>query len=70
MSLLERKDMLEILEIAKNDSLSHDFRLGAYLILGNDLEAQIHFEEMSEESKDSFPDYPISIFYKEKEVPM
>ncbi|MBO0451155.1 hypothetical protein [Candidatus Enterococcus murrayae] len=70
MSLLERKDMLEILEIAKNDSLSHDFRLSAYLILGNDLEAQIHFEEMSEESKDSFPDYPISIFYKEKEVPM
>lgn len=69
MGLLEKKEMLEILDIAKNDSLSHDFRLGAYLILGYDLEAQIQFDAMSEESKDSFPGYPISIFYNREDFP-
>lgn len=70
MGILEKKEMIEILDIAKNDSIPHDFRLGAYLILGYDLEAQIQFDAMSEESKDSFPSYPISIFYNREDFPI
>lgn len=58
-------DEIRILySIVENGDTREDFIVGAYLLLGQQQAAEIHFEKMSEEEQNNFKEYPIYHFWK------
>lgn len=57
-------EVKEICAIIANNSMIEDVVTGAYLLLGNQMAAEIHFEEMEQELQKGFREYPIYSFWK------
>lgn len=50
--------------IVENSEVSEEYKVGAYLLLGQQQLAEIHFSELSEELQKDFKEYPIYHFWK------
>jgi hypothetical protein len=74
LQIVRRKRELNIDEvkqlcaITENSLTSEDVKVGAYLLLDNQMAAQIHFEILDKEMQEAFKTYPIFAFLKEHEV--
>lgn len=53
----------QLLIIAEDSTMSEDVRTGAYLLLGNQVAAELHFERMEHEVQEAFKRYPIYRFW-------
>ena len=66
---LNEEEITELLRIVESDSASDEIYTGAYLLLGNQEAAKIHFVRIDGEQQKVFRNYPIFRFWKEtKEV--
>jgi len=58
-------DEIRILySMVENKDTREDSIVGAYLLLGQQQAAEMHFEKMSEEEQNIFKEYPIYNFWK------
>ena len=62
--LLAKSDMLKLQEIAENSSVDERIHVGAYLLLDNQIAAEIHFRKLDEETRQTFVGWPIYRFWK------
>lgn len=62
---LEVVESKELLQIAEDSQQPEEARVGAYLLLDNQLAASIHFENLEEMAKENFRKYPIFRFWKD-----
>jgi hypothetical protein len=61
---LKREEVAKLYELTENNDLSEDVKVGAYLLLENQIAAEMHFEKMSTEQQDSFKTFPIYKFWQ------
>lgn len=59
-------EIRELCSITENNSTSEEALVGAYLLLGNQMAAELHFENLEPENQERFKDYPIYHFWKSK----
>lgn len=64
---LSKDNQLELLQLAENNLLDHDLRLGAYILIDYQLAAEQQFNELNEKKQQSLSQYPISYFFKFKQ---
>lgn len=60
---LNINEVAELWSIAEDDSATDEYRLGAYLLLDQQVPAKRHFEKLSEEAQNAFRTYPIFRYY-------
>lgn len=53
--------------IAEDTTISEDCRVGAYVLLGQQTAAEIHFEKLSKDQQENFKTYPIYYFWNNGE---
>jgi hypothetical protein len=61
---LNKKERLQLQEIAEDTSEEERIRVGAYLLLKNQDAAELHFQRMDEDLQKSFREWPIYHFWK------
>lgn len=54
--------------ITENSLSSEDIKVGAYLLLDNQMASQIHFDMLGKDMQDAFKKYPIFAFWKERDM--
>ncbi len=71
MQIVKRKreltlqEVQKLCEIAESSESKEDLKVGAYLLLSNQVAAQVHFNKLTEEEQESFKTYPIYYFWTE-----
>ena len=63
---LNKVEIEQLIGITEGHSLQEDFKVGAYLLLGNQMAAEIHFEKMDKEHKKIIKESPIYYFWNKK----
>lgn len=64
MGELREEDLKEIFQLADDSSQEEAVRVGAYLILDNQLAAEAHFERVPENQRSALSDFPIFRYWK------
>jgi hypothetical protein len=64
---LNRDEMKQLHLIAERKNISEDGKVGAYLLLENQIAAEIHFDKMDIQSQEQFKRFPIFKFWNETE---
>ena len=64
---LTKEENKQIYSLIASKDVSEDTLVGAYLLLGQQEAAEMHFENLDEEQKKNFISYPIYHFWKEDE---
>lgn len=59
-------EIQKLYAITENGDASEEIKVGAYLLLGNQLAAQMHFNKIAEDIKAAFKEYPIFYFWQEQ----
>ena len=54
-------------ELVENRDTREDSRVGAYLLLGQQQAAAIHFAKLPEEEQNNFRNYPIYRYWKQED---
>jgi len=60
---LTRKEQIELHRIVEEPFIEEKFKLGAYLLLGNQVAAEIHFNQLSAVEQERFVEWPIYRFW-------
>lgn len=63
-------EVKELCDIIADNSMREDVITGAYLLLGNQMAAEIYFNKMESELQEVFKEYPIYKFWDEKDKEM
>lgn len=61
-------EVKQLCAITENSLTREDVKVGAYLLLDNEMAAQIHFQILDKEMQEAFKTYPIFAFLKERWV--
>lgn len=61
--LLDADERGQLYEMAENEHTREDVLVGIYLLLGEQAQAQRHFEKLDDEMKEAFAKYPIYHFW-------
>lgn len=61
-------EVKQLCAITENSLTREDIKVGAYLLLDNQMAAQIHFDILDKDMQEDFKKYPIFAFWKEREV--
>lgn len=61
-------EIKQLCAIIENSLTREDIKVGAYLLLENQMAAQIHFDMLGKDEQEGFKKYPIFVFWKEREV--
>lgn len=56
-------EVRQLCSITEDNSMGEDIKTAAYLLLGNQLAAEIHFEKIEREMQEGFKKYPIYEFW-------
>lgn len=65
MRKLDKDEIKELIEIIENQPDNEEVYIGAYLLLGDQTAAEIHFHQMDKQTQTVFRDYPIFRFWNE-----
>ena len=65
MRKLDKDEIKELIEIIENQPDNEEVYIGAYLLLGDQTAAEIHFHQMDKKTQTVFRDYPIFRFWNE-----
>jgi hypothetical protein len=57
-------EIKQLCAITENPKMSEDTKVGAYLLLDNQIAAQIHFDSLDKDMQEDFKKYPIFYFWK------
>lgn len=57
-------EIKQLCAITENPQMSEDAKVGAYLLLDNQIAAQIHFDMLDKDIQDDFKKYPIFAFFR------
>lgn len=60
-------EVAELWNIAEDNSATDEYKLGAYLLLEQQVPAERYFEKLTEEAQNGFKTYPIFRYYREAE---
>lgn len=60
-------EVAELWSIAEDNSVTDECKLGAYLLLDQQIAAKRHFEKLTEAAQNEFKTYPIFRYYKATE---
>jgi hypothetical protein len=60
---LDTNEVAQLCEITESPKASEQEKIGAYLLLGNQVSAEVHFERLSDDDKRTFKDFPIYKFW-------
>lgn len=63
---LNRDEIKQLIAITESSTDREDIKTAAYLLLGNQNAAEIHFDKLDEEWKEGFKQYPICRFWNTK----
>ncbi len=61
-------EVKQLCAITENSLAREDIKVGAYLLLDNQIAAQIHFDVLDEDMQEAFKKYPIFVFWKDPNV--
>jgi len=61
---LSEDEILELCILTENNNTREDIKVGAYLLLGNQPAAQMHFDKLENNLQIAFKEYPIFYFWK------
>lgn len=61
-------EVKQLCAITENALTREDIKVGAYLLLGNQMAAQIHYDLLDKDMQEAFKEYPIFVFWKEIEM--
>ena len=61
---LKKEEIIKLHELIEKNDISEDIKVGAYLLLDNQIAAEMHFEKMSKEQQDLFKTFPIYKFWQ------
>ena len=64
MGTLTDQDLKDALQLAEDPSQEEVIRVGAYLVLENQLAAEMHFDRIPEEQRSLLKDFPIFRYWK------
>lgn len=64
---LNIEEVKQLCSITENSLTGEDIKVGAYLLLDNQMAAQIHFDLLDKDMQEAFKKYPIFIFWKKRE---
>jgi hypothetical protein len=59
-------EVKQLCAITENSLTREDIKVGAYLLLDNQMAAQIHFDILDEDMQEAFKKYPIFAYWKER----
>lgn len=65
---LNKEEIRQLCEIAENLSSSVQEKVGAYILLDNQISAEFHFEKLDSKDQESFKAFPIYKFYVNQEL--
>lgn len=65
---LNINEVKQLCAITENSLTREDIKVGAYLLLGNQMAAKIHFDILDKDMQEAFKKYPIFAFWTEHEV--
>ena len=60
-----KEEQIELQRIVEEPSVEEKFKIGAYLLLGNQVAAEIHFARLSVDEQERFKEWPIYHFWGE-----
>ena len=64
---LDKNEIRTLYSIAEDTTICEDCRVGAYVLLGQQTAAEIHFEKLSKDQQKNFKTYPIYHFWNNGE---
>lgn len=59
----DKNEIMTLYSMAEDTTVSEDCRAGAYILLGQQTAAEIHFEKLSKDQQENFKTYPIYHFW-------
>lgn len=65
---LNIEEVKQLCTITENSLTGEDIKVGAYLLLDNQMAAQIHFDILDKDIQEAFKKYPIFAFWKKREA--
>ena len=64
---LTANEIKELLDVVEKPNTEEDILVGAYLLLDQQVAAELHFEKLNEKQQEEFKKYPIYHFWKSEE---
>ena len=65
--ILDKNEKKQLVEISEKANANREEKIGAYLLLDNQVSAEVHFEELDIEQQNIFREYPIYKFWQHAE---
>ena len=62
---LTKDETKQLFQVIETPGISEDFLVGAYLLLGQQVAAELHFEKLDKQVQEKFKKHPIFHFWKE-----
>lgn len=61
---LNKEELIQLCNLIERGEVTEDVKVGAYLLLGNKVAAEMHFLKLTSESQENFKRYPIYKFWE------